>query len=182
MKTINLEDVKNIVFSTENCEYINVPKESFKKLIITQVTSEFFEFDSIIENKNLSYSSVSSSYTSPFDRLLLYDDIDYIKIILNNDEEVSGKVAWYDSQEEFNKYQTSKFISNSEDNNHYISLSIKKSNLVHSLDEVFTLKSGTVIIDENNNEYTLSIINNKKTIPNVNITKDFINSKFKIKE
>ena len=167
-KLIELNDIKKIEISFENCECIKVPVECFKEFNIEiDNTIEKESVDNfnanlkslkckIVDNGNIEYSTTwSSNNISPLHRISQYDDITAIYLYDYKDNEIKLVIPWYYENEynipKNNYNQHSKLISYKE-----IELYIAENSREYTLEEALEeLKDGDIIIDTNGNEYEI---------------------------
>lgn len=180
MITYNKSDVLSVELCTENCEYIVIPADCFEELKIIELNNKEFEIECIITNKGVKFGG-SIDKSQPYEyskcaisRICQYNDIDYIKIQLNDNEgKVEGSIVWRDREDDCNDYQQSKMFDYNK-----ISLSIKKSNYRISLKDALELPHGSVILDDNENEYTVVEKDGEKYLSDTYISLSLINSTF----
>lgn len=95
---MNMDNIEFIDLIFENCEYMRIPIENFKSLEIEKVNDDccyslsciIEGVDKIIEQEHVLYEK----YSSPFQRIVNYDDITYIEIRYKNGDMNKLYMIW----------------------------------------------------------------------------------------
>lgn len=167
-------EIKKATFILENLEDVVVPKECFKYLKIKTFKNKCEIEAHIIDNGSINGYLFDTK--SPLQRLDYYNDIVYVYLELDNGKQLKYELVWYDENYngQNNEYQKTKLFSYKE-----LKLSVRKSNKTLSIKDVLKLKEGTIVVDENNNEYCVGIDKDKnKCLVDTYVTDKIIYAKF----
>lgn len=175
------DDIKTLYIRLTNHEAFVIPKTCFKKLNISQTQNGDYELDlRIKDNGDIDVLLTSNHKISPLQRIHNHKDVFDIEIKLENGEKVYGKVVWMDEvhSTQDNMYQKTKLISYND-----LILNINLDNRRLSIQEVFSLPSETIVIDDEGTEYKICFDEDREIsyLSDTIISDKIINSKFKVK-
>ena len=177
---INKKDIQSIVLSLVNFETLEIPIECFRYININEVSEKHVEIEFFIVDNGIKYLMTSNYMVSPIKRLSISPDIHSLTINFKNGSSVTKEVIWYKNDFSKNKYQKSELSTYKE-----ILISVKKCNHKMNLKNVLNLKSGTIVLDDDDNEYLVCISDTTpkfKYLKDTIITSKLLYSKFRIKE
>lgn len=177
MKNYNKNDIKMVKIILENCETVWIPQNCFINFE-AKYTNDGYEIEAhIVDKGNLDGYLFDTK--SPLQRLHHRPDICSIELELVNGDDIDLDLVWNPENYQDNSFQNSQLFSYKE-----LKLSINKYNRKFSIQEVLKLEDGTVVIDEDNNEYLVCEDEDDhfKFLFNTYITDELLYSKFKIKQ
>ena len=145
--------IKSISFGFENMEWYDVPIECFESLSINSLDDDRCEIEChVIDNGEIEADSYGAEYTFA-QRVNKYNDIDCIRLDLEDEDYLALKPVWHFSDNYWNSesaYQKSIFNSYKD-----IEISIAKKNKVYTLEEVMKSEDGSRFIDEEGVEFVV---------------------------
>lgn len=175
MKTYNKQDIISSEFILENCESVCIPQNCFKYFKLNE-TNDGYEMDAhIIDNGNLDGYLFDTK--SPLQRLNYYSDICHINLKLSNGKMININPVWCPEDDQNNNFQSSNLISYKE-----IIISINKYEKELSIRDVLRLQHGTIVVDDEGNEYIVEEDEECKYLFDTYITNKILDSTFKIKK
>ena len=177
-KTYTKDDIVSIYFGLENHESFILSKSCFKELVIRQVEKRLFEIEAyIVDNGEIETCISAYKNLSPLQRLNKYRDIVHIHIELNDGSCVKGEAIWlYQSSNGDNRYQETELLNYRE-----LKLRISKDLVRLNLSEVLKLPDGTIVVDEDDNEYLVEWDEDYSYLSNTLVNSKIVRSKFKVK-
>lgn len=172
------DDIKSVYFGLENHESFVFPKSCFKELLVAEVDEKVFEISAhIVDNGEIETCITANNRISPLQRLNQYPDIVNIDIDLSNGETISGKAHWLHSySDENNRYQQTEFINYKE-----LKLIISRGLIKLNLSDVLNLPEGTVVLDEDDNEYLVEWDEDYSYLSNTLVSSKILHSEFRVK-
>ena len=145
--------IKSISFGFENMEWYDVPIECFESLSINSLDDDRCEIEChVIDNGEIEADSYGAEYTFA-QRVNKYNDIDCIRLDLEDEDYLALKPVWHFSDNYWNSesaYQKSIFNSYKD-----IEISIAKKNKTYTLEEVLKSEDGSRFIDEEGVEFVV---------------------------
>ena len=145
--------IKSISFGFENMEWYDVPIECFESLSINSLDDDRCEIEChVIDNGEIEADSYGAEYTFA-QRVNKYNDIDCIRLDLEDEDYLALKPVWHFSDDHWNSesaYQKSIFNSYKD-----IEISITKKNKVCTLEEVMKSEDRSRFIDEEGVEFVV---------------------------
>lgn len=175
MKKYNKQDIISVKFILENCENVRIPQNCFKYFELNE-TNDGYELNAhIIDNGSLDGYLFDTK--SPLQRLNYYSDICHINLELLNGEVINISPVWNPEDNQNNTFQSSKLISYKE-----IVISINKYEKELSIKDVLKLQHGTIVVDDEGDEYIVEEDEECKYLFDTYITDKILNSTFKIKK
>lgn len=171
-------NVEKVCVIFENCESLTIPNSSFKKLEINLLNKNTCELEMHIVDDLKIIDGLFDEKESPIARLAHYTDITMIDVKLKDKPSFTGiyDVVWNSVSMYDNKYKENELISYRE-----VKVSINKNNKKILIEQVLDLPIGTIIVDEDCNEYKVDVNEGGVFLSGAIVSEKILKSKFILK-